>query len=781
MKVALLTYNNYFNKQKLAPKSHLNAYPTPSLVQENIQFNPNDEINTELILNGFENINADYLLVCDDEGNVISRWFVLDCERTVIGQGKYKLFRDAVADNYNAVLNATTFIQKATITEKFSPFLYHKEGFSVNQIKQSETPLYDATGTPWIIGFVQRVAEIATEVSYADQGKYDLEVANILTWQYHGYENTAWMGNAHITSLQLEISADDGLNTDTSIIKILPYQSVASPVQTPNPLNSTNYTTKSAKEVAKLATENASQQVTLAVNQFTSIYGTYHSDKETSDLLGLNGKIVRDAATGTNYRINVIKDVFHTNAFIKSSAATGTRTATLTVLNALQLQNTAVTDLCGANYSYRDYYIKLEEVTTTDSVIISGNRRKLEEYPYDMFALPYNTIKLIPNGGSAPTITSYGNVCRGIAGSMAYQFGGTSGFIYDIQVCPYCPLNLTDVLDPQGNINLNKLVAAKDYNLIQTDSAQVTGIMFWLTQNQGSNYIASTVAQMNTALDSKVSNECDLYRITSGNYNNSFEFNAARNGGIQGLYADYTYLPYKSYIRVYPRWKHLYGEQDFSDTRGLVFTAETFNIINDNWINYQIQNKTYQQQFNRSIESLDKEQSIQRQEALWGLASGSLTGISTGAAMGSLLGGPIGGIAGGAIGGLGSIGTGVIDYSNLIKRQTEAKSYQTDMYNYNLADIQARPDSLGQITSITINNKLIPVIEYWTCTELEKEAFKEKLKYNGMTVGVIGTVRDYQLPQLSFIQGQIIRFNDTVGDNHMAQTIADELQGGIFI
>ena len=35
------------------------------------------------------------------------------------------------------------------------------------------------------------------------------------------------------------------------------------------------------------------------------------------------------------------------------------------------------------------------------------------------------------------------------------------------------------------------------------------------------------------------------------------------------------------------------------------------------------------------------------------------------------------------------------------------------------------------------------MLEYYTCTEIEKQALRDKIKYNGMTVGTIGKIEDF--------------------------------------
>ena len=172
--------------------------------------------------------------------------------------------------------------------------------------------------------------------------------------------------------------------------------------------------------------------------------------------------------------------------------------------------------------------------------------------------------------------------------------------------------------------------------------------------------------------------------------------------------------------------------------------------------------------------------SIARQEAAFSLVAGGVTGAASGAASGAMIGGgPIGAVVGGAVGGaVGTVG-GILDYSNLKKRQEEAISYSKDMYGYNLGNIQAIPTSLAKNSALTANTKIFPFIEKYTCTDVEKQALRDKITYNGMTIMRIGTMSPFI--GTGFFKGQVIRFNNLKEDNHMARAIYEEINKGVFI
>ena len=137
-------------------------------------------------------------------------------------------------------------------------------------------------------------------------------------------------------------------------------------------------------------------------------------------------------------------------------------------------------------------------------------------------------------------------------------------------------------------------------------------------------------------------------------------------------------------------------------------------------------------------------------------------------------------IAGAAIGAVGGGITAGIDYANTIRMMEENKKFATDMYNFNLQNIQAIPTALTKTSALTYNTRVWPFIEYYTCTDTERNALKDKMKYNGMTIMKIGKLTDYLLGEDKFYKGQLIRLNIKV-DSHMAYEIYNELNKGVYL
>ena len=282
----------------------------------------------------------------------------------------------------------------------------------------------------------------------------------------------------------------------------------------------------------------------------------------------------------------------------------------------------------------------------------------------------------------------------------------------------------------------------------------------------------------------KLANECDLVRLVSQNYSAIFEFSPAKSGGVDGFLADCTYKPWAPYIHILPKLKGLYGDNFVSidDARGLICGGDmSLPQLSNEWANYQLQNKTYQEMFDRQIKNMDVQNDVNKQAALAQLFAAPITGGAAGAAAGAQVKGLTGAAVGGIIGAIGGGITAGVDYSNTLRMMEENRSYAIDMYGYNLQNIQAVPTSLTKTSALTYNTRVWPFIEYYTCTESERNALKDKIKYNGMTIMKVGQLSSYPLGEDNFYKGQVIRLPDSRIDGHMAFEIYNELNKGVYL
>ena len=238
-------------------------------------------------------------------------------------------------------------------------------------------------------------------------------------------------------------------------------------------------------------------------------------------------------------------------------------------------------------------------------------------------------------------------------------------------------------------------------------------------------------------------------------------------------------MPYNPYIHINPIFSGLYG-QDFNDARGLVCGGD-FSLarITDAWQSYQLQNKNYQAIFDRQIQKMDVDRKYQRIEEGVGAVAGSFQTSAQGFMVGGGWGAAIGGVLG--------LSAGLGDMALSEGKYNEQKSYATDIHNLQLENIRALPYSLSNTTAVTFNNKIFPIIEYYTCTEAEKEIVAQSIINTGMTVELIDNIGPYITNEWTykeqidrgFIRATIIKI-DIEDDTHMANAISEELQKGVY-
>lgn len=292
-------------------------------------------------------------------------------------------------------------------------------------------------------------------------------------------------------------------------------------------------------------------------------------------------------------------------------------------------------------------------------------------------------------------------------------------------------------------------------------------------------------------IDIKIKNECDMYRLSSPNFMSMYEFKKTKlRNGILSFNIDCTYKPFTPYIKLNPNYDDsLYATQDFNDSMGLILSGDfSIPMLSDAWINYELQNRNYQAVFNRQIQNLDVNMQIAKEQQQFQAVVGTLTGSigagAGGAMAGFKMGGPYGAIAGAAIGATTGLATGiaggVMDAQWLARQQQEARSFAVDNFNYQLGNTQALNPTITKSTPLTYNNKVWPILEYYTCTNKEKELLEQKIKYDGMTIMAIDTLRAYASND-GKLKGKLIRLEGLKDDSHVADAIYQEVDKGFYI
>ena len=768
-------YQNYFNRQIKEPKELVAAYPQNLVsyydtgnVTQVINFNPADGVIAHHTVGRPENPydgSGDYFLWSEDGVNVTSRWFIIESTRTRQGQYNVTLKRDVIADNYNEVLNSDCFIQKATVNDE-SALIYNQESITTNQIKTAEYPLKDESKMAWIVGFVNREAPAKT-FAINSTVVADYEMSDYRFKDYFlkdANSETIIQGSVYVTNTQYSASP-------TAFKFVL--DQYAEQTYLGNSTSKGDYKYTDQNGTLKSYIQENGLNLALNISTKHSLYDGISSDSNYNSLLYEEGKIVRDGTDfykiGTKvethektYRITEDKDgeyllTYLTN-FMKNFRGYKSGTPYFEIYikyTSLRLTKTPIVE---GEYTI-DYPGKTEHLINKDG-------------PFDIFCIPFADDMKIRVGSSEVQAN------KQFAMSIASELGrNLAGDCYDIQLLPFCPMTGYTVTDNIFDINSSD---AKRRTAIKRGD-QIVYWMFWSTSNSGTFNIHLPILAGNK----KLANQCDMYRLVSPNYSGQFEFNLAKNGGyVEYFNVDYTYLPISSYIHVNPDFKGLYGS-DFNDARGLICQGD-FSImyLSDPWKNYQRQNKNFEQIFSREISNMDVNRKYQRMGETISAWTGAL---GAGGSIGGLIGGVAGGITGG-VAGVASLAAGYADRAISDKLYQESVSFKKDMHEMQLENIKALPNSIAKTTAYNENNKIFPILEYYTCTDEEKDLVAKAIVNMGMTVNAVGKPIDYVYNNWSyngifskgFFKATLIRLEDLPEDYHMLQAIAEELSLGIY-
>ena len=897
---------------------------------QGINFNPADSVDTELIVNWPEDWNPDYMIEIDDHDNVLARWFVIDFERTRLGQYNCTLRRDVIADNYNQIMSAPTFVEKAMLPAN-DPLILNPEGMTYNQIKKDEILLKDETGMPWIVGYVvQDGKRYPGTTSQFYEASINLKTSTLKS-EFPSYlinaiddQSAMYFASYKDTDPNMKYNFNfKGSEKNYGSIQVSKDWQYFEPKTFPGIDPGETFENDAAlisgtsdKNVLFLSTDdykttnkNIITKMMPLMSEYTKTL-RYFMRKESSDALPIeqweyikkyNNTVYYDETSKHYYSLQFLS--IHHNHPLKfnynsTSSLWGTIKGLIqndTTLNSY-LNRTASDKIFTIECPYDAVFPIVTDLGTSDTKIstyIPASRNPLVGEPFDMFCIPYGDFK-------CSEFTCNKELSLAIARSLAVA--GAGSVVYDIQLLPYCPFR--DVI--KGNsINEKLLTSDIDYTYAKDTVANKNiGIIFWCTKSSfsfninkslelerpqtststtetqyyvfdntsswdtdnqtrsyfiqemvGKNYksygLITTVADIDNNptpimnvkssydpstytlkvgplkkpdgltlpttiyveveftyddittttvydnplnLDIKINNECNFYRLNSPNYNAAFDFTLTKNdNSVDFFNVDCTYKPFDPYIHVNPNFKGLYGK-DWDDARGLICSGDfSISLVTNNFENYKLNNKNYQQMFNRQIQNLDTNYKIGMGGQIANTvidAAGTvleIAAIASTAGAASAAGtsltntqklGAAGSVVGGSGGNLLKSGVGI---AQTALKHKEQRSFQRDMFNYSLGNVQAIPNALAKNTAFTFNNKLFPFIEFYSCTDVEKEALKEKIKYNSMTVMKVGTIGQYMNYTEQFIKGQVIRLPDVIDDAHIANEIYNEINKGVFI
>lgn len=810
-KLYLYNYNNYFNRI-FKKEATLADYGTPIYTLSTTNFNYNDGVDTKHVVN-YDKQDGDYLIITDDEDVIQSRWFVIENVRNRGGQHNLTLKRDLKVDLYDVWKNKDMIVHRGW-PKYFEPIIFNSEGFSFNQIKQSENLLMDESFSPWyIIYFAKNCPAASGTITLG--GMEDFTINTPLSESiyadgstYKCYDNREVFSNSNQNESTF-FSPMQHLKLFLSKNGI--YENVVSGVGRDNDYIWFDQNTTIVKT-----------QLTAA---YTGKYSTWTNDTHFGKSNGVSGMdrirldtgsiIVKDS-TNALYQLTIDKNI---NYSVESTNITETlSTAMKAAIEATSLTREGEwgSEAFGISYDEITYTIHATAITTGSvswSIDFTTKQNTIDA-DYNIIAIPRDTIRVYTNNDWEIVESEWSRALLESILRSTYSDGGESkpikNYIYDVQLIPYCPYHeicTYDFSDTKiGTLYLDTLEdimqglnSSKQYYYNSNDDNNICFLYvekaqfefninkFYLEMSSyyydyQINLKPTNYKQNGDIVNYKIDNECKVYRLCSPNYDGLFEFSVAKNNGINEFNVDITLRPQNPYIHINPNFKYLYGS-DFNDMRGLICQGDfSLPIVNDQWQTYEYQNKNYQNIFNRQIENLDFNFEQERIKGAFSAVAGSIVGGIGGGIAGGKTAGPYGATAGAAIGAVASGVGGIIDYSMLTAKQEEQRSYIVDNYKYQLGNIKALSYSINKVTPLTNNNKIWPFIEIYDCTSSEKDMLYKKLVYTSFTIEKIDKLSNYgESGVLHFFQATPIRLENADMPTHELQELARELEKGVYI
>lgn len=738
------------------------------------------------------------------------KWFVTDCVRTRKNQYNIKLHRDIISDNMYGLSTGVFNVDRCRLSSD-NPLIFNKEGFEYNQIKKEEYLISDRTNTPWIVGYMAKNTSSNNSISFADDYDIDMRDTSFSNWTYAtklgtkygpatvtdckigiSYENDWWTGgytgcfiwNGPSTNWTETVS---GNNIGLANEMVRYSESNYNTVKNANRINWWNWSLANDKE-------NTAHLPDLTASQITDLR-SYNGKK----ILFSDGVYLISFTNPHDVITTYTDNENELTQYIVDTLASHSPTGTVKHRH-LEVYKTRKS-------AYSLSYSKVADITTI-SWKLPSTANSLTDAPYKMFCLP------LPLTGHNVYVDSHlQDKDVNLQVAMDILANTTQGQIYDVQVLPFCPIEFASYSAGSTSTYLTSPAGTQDvdYSLITnthteqewiedpnedghyedvtvTDTIgriyfpETSSFKFTTTQilKKNSNGTYSRVninvqPYLNGSGETKILSEQQFIRLCDSTYTSVFEMSPVKNGGINSFNMFCTYKPYNPYILVAPNFGNLYGNS-YEDSRGLLCLGD-YSLPNTDsaWQQYELNNKTYQQSFNREITHMEKEFAIQRQEAGFGIAAGTVQGITTGAVVGGMASGnPLGAVIGGAVGGATSLIGGAMDYANLGKRQYEEINYRKDLFNFSLQNIKAMPHTLTKTSAIVANTKYLPFIECYDATDAERDILRQYIEYNGMKAGYVGNIN-----ASGFVKANIIKYNEPLPANEV-DALNTELIKGVY-
>lgn len=806
--IVLATFNNYFtrkvrNIRDLAGTSYTdvvnylvtNVIPYQAI--DGINFKYKDGVNTRLVSLEVPNqaYSADmfnYVFVFGSDKVLKHCWFIMEAMLDSGTKHTFTLKRDLVVDYFSDIKTLPVFVQKGLLQDN-DPMIYNKEGMSFNQIKISQTLLKERNqDTPWIVLYLNSsFSENKTITANPYSNRYvDIDQFNI-----HFIDSTNPTAGAKFYNLNkpLEVCACSNqdrmmmastlrhwYHAEMNYIWDVDGFKYISTFTTSNYVgldNNKQFTKLSegvfASEAMRKKYGKKISKYESSINNGLNILFASGEEKEISlvsgdqffDLLNLRDKIVYSSSLNKYFKVTDLN-------FLKTHKKEKTLTAngnTAALRNAVRMACEEACEEAGTTFNekgepyktiitYDEYVLNIIEVDAEGEIktTLFNTRNRLSDAPYDMVCIPFSEINI--------QLTQ--NLIRELSTN-----------VYDAQIVPYCPARFMMI---DGIISRTGQTEDRDYSKIYNYSGgewvdSGTEIIYCQKSSDNINIDYEFIPE-----DIKVQNETILMRLVSSNHSSAFEFSPIKNNGIDGFIVTYSYKPYTPYIHVKPVFKGLYGSTFPGDSRGITFVGDfSIDMISDKWADFQVQNKNYQATFNNEIQTMDKMNQISLAE---GIVGSQLNAAAAGVAVGGMTGNAIAGIGAGVASGV----AGAVDVGLGQEKYRLNKQLKISQFEYQLGNIKALPRTISKVTAYCIDNLYFPYVEVYDATDVEKQALRDKINYDGMTVMRIGTIEEFLGGRsdydLNFFKAEMITLPyDMTGDYHEVNELALMLEKGVYL
>lgn len=782
-----------------------------------MNFNYGDGVNTTQVVGTREvpfSVMANYL-VCTEELRS-TYWFIIRSEYLRGNEYRLTLRRDVLQD-----IALTTFLVKRGYVDWRNDLIFNSEGMTFDKILTERAEITDRTLSPWYVAYLSKdfTKNGARTLSFDTvTTEADISVNYLADWEYSDYID-APVRFVDAIDLEYKIGwlfqieaynyasgwagARVSQNSTSSVLlhDVLEQTSVPNPIKNPIISGTQVYRdrVRAANEYfVQNCVSGAYASMLNALKQGMT-YGSYYDSSDRSYAMeALDGKTLYVIDTNKYYRISVStgsSGIFRLGASPYATYTSPMQTIMNSALTTMRAQGYWSTAQPSASANWYDWQLatirytpktitltQIDAVTESDSITITTNHATTNDAPYDLLCFPARFVEFYKNNTQF-CLTAVKKT-QALASALCAL---PTSEVYDVQLLPFAPLEATRSGYPRnGCVKCDNWTEGINY-FTNTDKSVLAYISSSSVYKDTTLVCEMTKGKYEAQLLAveggyKRSCECDMWRLCSPNMATAWDFNAAKMGGFGTFTMGMECKPNTPFVQVVPDFKRLYGDR-YDDTRGLICTGEfSLSRTSSEWNEYELRNKNYQLQFNREIENLSLSQNVEREQQKWAIAAGVASSAFSGASSAGLSFGGVGaGIAGGLLmGGLSAAG-GIRDYQLSEKLRNEAQSFKQDMFSMSIENIQAVPRSLTNVSPRNPRNKGCIVIEYYTASDEQINAFLDYIQWYGMTVNRVSRTLDAYAKdgEEVFIQARLIRtlasFDATFYD-----AINEELERGIY-